>query len=212
MRGISYSPVPTGEDLGYALPYGDYFTSQYEPLFARDLALMAEMGANTVRVYTWSTSARHGTFLDMAHHLGLAVVAVFEMGTAEQTPLVEPRDLAYAQTRLQAKVRATGGHPAVVSWLIGNELNGAWNAFVCDKEYEEETLQAPGAHSGLAHCVRLATTRGRSSARSTRSATSSPPRGCCARRRSPASSCPTGTTGPRTIVRSRRIRSMTGTR
>ena len=110
MRGISYSPVPTGEDPGYALPYGDYFTSQYEPLFARDLALMAEMGANTVRVYTWSTSARHGTFLDMAHHLGLAVVAVFEMGTAEQTPLVEPRDLAYAQTRLQAKVRATGGH------------------------------------------------------------------------------------------------------
>ena len=153
MRGISYSPVPTGEDPGYALPYGDYFTSQYEPLFARDLALMAEMGANTVRVYTWSTSARHGTFLDMAHHLGLAVVAVFEMGTAEQTPLVEPRDLAYAQTRLQAKVRATGGHPAVVSWLIGNELNGAWNAFVCDKEYEEETLQAPGAHSGLAHCA-----------------------------------------------------------
>ena len=111
MRGICYSPVPWGDDPGYAEPYGDYFTSQYEPLFARDLALMAEMGANTVRVYTWSTSARHGTFLDMAHHLGLAVVAVFEMGTAEQTPLVEPRDLAYAQTRLQAKVRATGGHP-----------------------------------------------------------------------------------------------------
>ena len=49
VRGVCYSPVPIGEDPGYAKPYGDYFTTQYARIFERDLALMAAMGANTVR-------------------------------------------------------------------------------------------------------------------------------------------------------------------
>ena len=37
MRAISYSPVPFGQDPSYTIPYGDYFTDQYAPLFERDL-------------------------------------------------------------------------------------------------------------------------------------------------------------------------------
>ena len=113
MRGICYSPVPVGEDPGYHAPFGDYFTSQYSGLFERDLALMAEMGANTIRMYTFSTSLRHTQFLDAALAHGLSVVAVFEMGGAEDTTLQPASSLAIVQTRLQVPA---GMHGLTFTW------------------------------------------------------------------------------------------------
>ena len=86
MRGICYSPTPVGEDPGYAQPYGDYFTDSYEGIWSRDIELFVNMGANTIRLYTFSTSARHTRFMDAAMEAGLTVMAVFEMGTAKETP------------------------------------------------------------------------------------------------------------------------------
>ena len=136
MRGICYSPVPVGQDPGYGLPYGDYFTTEYEELFTRDLDLMVQMGANTVRLYTLSTSVRHQVFLDAAFSRNLTVVAVFEMGTAQDTPLGSEDNRRYAEARLRLKLRVNR-HPAIISWLIGNELNGAWNQYVCDYSFAE---------------------------------------------------------------------------
>ena len=45
LRGVCYSPVPTGQDPGYGEPYGDYFTSQYEGIFKR-----VAKGVDAVRV------------------------------------------------------------------------------------------------------------------------------------------------------------------
>ena len=54
MRGICYSPVPWGDDPGYAEPYGDYFTTEWEAIFTRDIALFVAMGTR------WDASPTQG--------------------------------------------------------------------------------------------------------------------------------------------------------
>ena len=49
---------------------------------------------------------------------GLTVMAVFEMGTAKETPLTPSRNLNYAQQRLLVKVKAAAAHPALTAWLV----------------------------------------------------------------------------------------------
>jgi hypothetical protein len=49
------------------------FTDEYESLWRRDLALMQEMGANAVRLYSFKTSVRHLRFLDHAYELKITV-------------------------------------------------------------------------------------------------------------------------------------------
>ena len=141
MRAISYSPVPYGEDPSYFEPFGDYFTDAFSGIFDRDLALLEAMGANAVRLYAWRQSTRHTMFLDAAYARGIAVVAVFEMGTAEDSPVRTAQERALLRARVQARLRVSR-HPAIVAWLIGNELNGAWNEYVCDKEYSDLFLHS----------------------------------------------------------------------
>ena len=142
MRGISYSPVPYSHDPSYAEPYGDYFTDAYAELFGRDLALFEAMGANTARLYAWRQSARHSAFLDECMSRAIVVIAVYEMGTAEDTPVGTPQERALLRARLQARLRVSR-HPAIVAWLVGNELNGAWNEYACNAEYAKLFLHAP---------------------------------------------------------------------
>ena len=87
VRGICYSPVPVGHDPGYGEPWGDYFTTEYYEIFQRDIKLFVEMGANTIRLYTFKTSERHTFFLDAADDADLIVMGAFEIGTAEHTSL-----------------------------------------------------------------------------------------------------------------------------
>ena len=134
MRGICYSPSPFGSDPGYGEPWGDYFTTQYVQIFERDIKLMVEMGANTIRLYTYKRSRRHSEFMDMAMSHNLAIVGAFEMGTAEHTPLNSTADMNNAKVKLREQIRASA-HPAMMMYLVGNELNGGWQLFVCEDEY-----------------------------------------------------------------------------
>jgi hypothetical protein len=122
--------------------YGDYFTDSYRHIFERDLALFTEMGANTVRLYAWRQSVRHTRFLDAALARNLAVVAVYEMGTSDDSPVTTGQQRALLRARLQARLRVSK-HPAIVAWLVGNELNGAWQGFTCNDEYAELYLYHP---------------------------------------------------------------------
>ena len=143
MRGICYSPVPYGADPGYGEPWGDYFVWQYTEIFTRDIDLMARMGANTLRLYTLKTSRRHTPFFDAALAAGLVVVGAFEMGTANETPLDTPANLEAAQRRLRDQLRSTGAHPAVVMWMVGNELNGGWQLHTCDNDFLPDCRTLP---------------------------------------------------------------------
>ena len=142
MRGVSYSPVPWMHDPSYHEPYGDYFTDEYYDIVKRDLALFQEMGANTVRLYAWRLKTRHMRFLDLADELGLQVSSAFEMGTAEDTPLSTYQERALALSRLQRRLQVSK-HRAITMWQVGNELNGAWQEFVCEDSYAEKFLHMP---------------------------------------------------------------------
>ena len=61
-------------------------------------------------------------------------------GPALWAPLTPARNLNYAQQRLLVKVKAAAAHPALTAWLVGNELNGDWNEFVCNPDFEEEII------------------------------------------------------------------------
>ncbi|KAL1530138.1 hypothetical protein AB1Y20_001054 [Prymnesium parvum] len=132
MRGISYSPAPFGDaskgvigaDPGYAEPWGDYFTEEWHDLFRRDIAQMHKMGANAIRLYTLKTSVRHATFFDLAYENNLTVIASFEIGAAQKTPMASIKDLAVVKARLRLQIRSSI-HPAIIFWMVGNELNGA---------------------------------------------------------------------------------------
>ena len=142
MRGVSYSPVPWMHDPSYHEPYGDYFTDEYYDIVKRDLALFQEMGANTVRLYAWRLKTRHMKFLDLADELGLQVSSAFEMGTAEDTPLSTFQERALALSRLQRRLQVSK-HRAITMWQVGNELNGAWQEYVCEDSYAEKFLHMP---------------------------------------------------------------------
>ena len=136
LRAICYSPVPVGHDPGYAEPWGDYFTTQYEDIFTRDIELFVAMGANTIRLYTFKTSTRHFKFLDAADAANLIVLGAFEIGTAEHTPLATSDQRSKVKTKLRQQIRASK-HSALVMWFVGNEINGAWQGFICDDHYAE---------------------------------------------------------------------------
>ena len=61
VRGVGYAPTPIGVDVRYDWPYGDYFTAEHAGIYGRDLPLLREMGANTVRLWGWKYDSQgHG--------------------------------------------------------------------------------------------------------------------------------------------------------
>ena len=79
VRGVTYSPSPIGVDVSQAASAVDFFSSDKELTWRRDLPLMHAMGVNTVRVYTLELSGNHMAFLDFAHSLNITVLAGFPL-------------------------------------------------------------------------------------------------------------------------------------
>ena len=82
----------------------------------------------------------HSDFQHIGQAFGLTSICVY--GGA---PYGE-QERALLLNRLQARLRISQ-HPAIVAWLIGNELNGFWNEYVCDDGYAE--LHLPHDHCVL---------------------------------------------------------------
>ena len=128
-KGICYSPVPINESVYFA-PYGDYFTLDYSFIWLRDLPKMKAMGANVVRTYGWQTNNDHSAFLDAAHANDLYVMATFFMGEETETPVNTKKDRDKVLANFRAEVAKYAGHPALLFWSFGNELNGVWNGYL----------------------------------------------------------------------------------
>lgn len=58
-------------------------------------------------LYSFKTSVRHFTFLDLAFENELSVVPAFEIGAATKTSLATLRDLASAKSRLSLQIQAS---------------------------------------------------------------------------------------------------------
>jgi len=127
IKGVGYAPVPICIDPTTTPPYGDYFTSEYSAIYNRDLPLLRQMGANTIRLWGWNNGADHTDFLDKAYNNGINpiyVIVTFWMGSGYDISDTNVRNTIKANFRLM--VAAHKNHPAVLMWAIGNELNAPW--------------------------------------------------------------------------------------
>ena len=136
MRALCYSPVPVGWDPDWFEPYGDFFTSEYAGIYERDIPLIAAAGINTLRIYTLKYSHRHVHFFDLCSRYGINIVVGYDFEDGTKTFFNDEESMRKTQVKIRALIRAAK-HPAVVGWIIGNELNGPWNLFVCDKDLAE---------------------------------------------------------------------------
>jgi O-antigen biosynthesis protein len=108
VKGVTYGPFAPGSH-GAQFPERDMVT--------RDFALMAELGANTVRVFT----APPRWLLDLAFEAGLRVLAGIPW--SQHVAFLDDKDVqAEILKTISEQVRALKGHPAIFAYLIGNEV------------------------------------------------------------------------------------------
>jgi GT2 family glycosyltransferase/sugar lactone lactonase YvrE len=108
IRGVAYGTFEPDAD-----------GSQFPPLHqvARDFALMAESGFNTVRTYTVPTAG----VLDEAARHGLKVMAGIPW-TQHVAFLDDPALVRQIRRESAAAVRALASHPAALLFAVGNEI------------------------------------------------------------------------------------------
>ncbi len=130
VKGVGYSPVPIGNDPAI-LGHNDYFTSNYAAIYNRDLPLLRQMGANTIRLWGWNNTADHNDFLNKAYNNGtdpIYVIVSFwmEPGDWSYPDISSPAARAKIKADFRNMVATNKNHPAVLMWAIGNELNADW--------------------------------------------------------------------------------------
>jgi hypothetical protein len=150
-KGVGYAPTPIGDDPDISPAHGDYFTSGYSAIYRRDLPLLREMGANTVRLWGWKYDADHSDFLDAAFNNGVRPIYVVASYWLDAS-----RDISDPSVRQAIKAEFTQmvaihkDHPAILVWAIGNELNAPWMFGDSDDLFSliDEMAQAAHAEEG----------------------------------------------------------------
>jgi hypothetical protein len=127
IRGVGYAPSPIGQDPETMSPNGDYFTPDYSAIFNRDLPFLRGMGANTVRLWGWKYNADHTAFLDAAYNQGsrpiYVIISYWVNASLDLTNSTIRKQIINEFTQMVALHK---NHPAVLMWMIGNELNAPW--------------------------------------------------------------------------------------
>jgi hypothetical protein len=108
-------------------PYGDYFTSDYSGIYDRDLPLLRDMGANTIRLWNWNNTADHLDFLDKAYNGGIDPIYVIAGFWINPDLDIDPDSPDNVREQLKSDFREMvaihKNHPAILMWAIGNDLN-----------------------------------------------------------------------------------------
>ena len=152
VSAVSRSPVPIGEDPSYHEPFGDYFTDDTAgsggaiSRCSRDgrqhraaVRVAPQVTPQPVPRRGRPARPRGDVRLRDGHRRGHAG------GDAAER-------LFYARVANRLRISR---HRAITAWFIGNELNGAWNAYVCEKDYEEKFLHFPGGCTFKDNATRL---------------------------------------------------------
>jgi len=126
IKGINYNPIPIGVDPETTPPYGNYFTSNYSPIYERDLPLLREMGANTVRVWGYNNGADQTDFLNKTYNNGVKpiyVIMAFPLNPTIYPDISSPNARRKIKADFRAMVADYKNHPALLMWAIGDGLN-----------------------------------------------------------------------------------------
>lgn len=108
VKGVTYGPfAPDAEGFQYGP----------QDQVSRDMAVIAETGANLIRIYTtpplW--------FLDLCHQNGLRVL--FSIAWMEHVEFLNDRKVrASVEKAVRDAIREHKGHPAIFGYLLGNEI------------------------------------------------------------------------------------------
>jgi O-antigen biosynthesis protein len=108
--GVTYGPFRPGPDgCAYRTP----------DVVRRDFAAMAANNINSVRTYTVPPA----WLLDTAYEQGLRVLAGVGLAGEQHVAFLDDHPLArQVRNRCAADVRACAGHPALLGYVIGNEI------------------------------------------------------------------------------------------
>ncbi|MBU0510077.1 MAG: hypothetical protein KKD28_12420 [Chloroflexi bacterium] len=127
VKGVGYAPTPIGGDPETTTPHGDYFTPDYSAIYNRDLPLLRQMGANTIRIWGWKYNGNHSDFLDAAHNNGTRTIYVIVSYWLDASrDISDPTVRQAIVAEFTQMVAIHKNHPAVLMWAIGNELNAPW--------------------------------------------------------------------------------------
>jgi len=122
IKGVSYSPIPVGVDPQATPPYGDYFTSNYRSIYERDLPLLRDMGANTIRVWDYNHGADHTDFLNKAYNKGVRsiyVLLTFVFNPTVYSDITSQEAREKIKADFRSMVAQYKNHPAILMWSIG---------------------------------------------------------------------------------------------
>lgn len=122
VKSVGYSPVPIGEDPESY--YRDYYSYKFKDIYNRDLPSIREMGANTIRLWAWKNDEDHTDFLNTAFNKGkdpIYVMASFWINP--QSDFSSPEVRNKLKTDFRKMVSKNKDNPAILMWVIGNELN-----------------------------------------------------------------------------------------
>ena len=125
-KGVGYAPVPICIDPETTSPYGDYFTSDYSSIYTRDMPLLRQMGANTIRLWGWNNAADHTDFLNKAYNNGTNPIYVVVTFWMDYPDITSHEARAKIKADFKDMVAAHKNYSAVLMWAIGNELNAPW--------------------------------------------------------------------------------------
>lgn len=145
-NGVSYSPVPWGSCTAFE-PFGDFTINTWSSIWRRDLQLLRANGVNVLKTYNTLDVAQlqsaglpstddhdHGPFLDACWNGGSSPVSVL-MGYAPpknqqhiyaRASWNNPDNVAARgkiKTDLIALAREYGASPAVMGFIMANEIN-----------------------------------------------------------------------------------------
>jgi hypothetical protein len=129
-KGVCYSPVPIGGTFEWE-PFGDVFVEYWKSIWQRDLDELQKMKANSLRLYTTSPYLKpndpgsglvdHTAFLDACAACGLYVWGAYAIDTRSYS---DPNLWKITESGTAEMCKQMAQHPAVIGFIIGNELNG----------------------------------------------------------------------------------------
>ncbi len=135
VNAVGYSPIGIGDNWQSAW-------RDRPDRYLVDFPLIAASGANTVRLYAPILTT---AMLDAAWAEGLHVIPTFGVDGVQ---LECPVGKAYMQDRFVEYVQQWKDHPAILSWMIGNEVNRNLGAAdLCVDWYPQLDAMALAAHT-----------------------------------------------------------------
>jgi hypothetical protein len=125
MKGMAYYPRPNAGELSKVANY-DWAADEHENVWGPDLAIMQDLGVNTIRLYSVDPSKSHDKFMCAAASAGMYVLIGMAAPCKDCAILDELPPKCYPDAlfeRMQMVYNAFAVYDNVLGFSVGNENN-----------------------------------------------------------------------------------------